>query len=625
MAESKRFRWGSASLRTRIILMVAGTLFAGLLVTALLVRQQMSQNIISQKLVTAEILTTSIVHDITYAGRRGEEAGPQVVEKYMTYYRTIRRLTVYDTSMVATASSDPDRIGKRPVHVREVTAAVHLARPTLSVTRSEQNGFSALSVSPLLQGSRIIGAVVLDISMDDVDRALAAMDLRLATLMALILGLVASTLYVLLRANVLMRLRRLMSATQEIRAGRYDVRVDDHGGDEIGSLGQALDLMTAELQLSRRQIEDYNRQLEGRVQTATAELARAYDDLKSAQGHLVLNEKMASLGVLISGVAHEINTPVGAILNVSRNLLKGLATLPTALGAFRSGAAEVSHDQVVACLEDLLAASCTPRPSVSYKVQRDVESLLQQLAVPDFRRRAATLCKLGLTDEGVIRHHVACFREEAFFSLAESCANVAQAAMIAEASSQKIAEIVKALKYYAYSDKDRVESIQINDSVATALILLRSQLRHGVTVTADLAPDLPSIECSSDIHQIWTNLLTNAYDAVTARGEGPPGEIRVATRRQADAVVVTVEDNGTGIPDASMARIFDPFYTTKDIGKGTGLGLSIVSGIVKKHRGSIEVDSRPGRTVFAIHLPIQASAGAEDGPSEAPDVAREAA
>src|SRR5262249_52887635 len=157
-------------------------------------------------------------------------------------------------------------------------------------------------------------------------------------------------------------------------------------------------------------------------------------------------------------------------------------------------------------------SSSKPYSPASYKVQQAVERLLHELGVPDGRRRATTLCKWGLTDPEAIRRHVGCFRSAAFFSLAETCADVAQAAMIAEASSQKIAEIVKALKYYAYSDKDRVDVIQINESVSTALVLLRNQLRHGITLNVDLAPDLPAIACTSDIHQIWTNLLTNACD-----------------------------------------------------------------------------------------------------------------
>ena len=126
------------------------------------------------------------------------------------------------------------------------------------------------------------------------------------------------------------------------------------------------------------------------------------------------------------------------------------------------------------------------------------------------------------------------------------------------------------------------------------------------------APDLPSILCTSEIHQVWTNLLSNATDAVLERGEGYPGRVKVTTAGVADGIVVTIEDNGTGVPPEKIGSIFDPFMTTKPMGKGTGLGLSIVAGIVKKHHGTVEVDSRPGRTVFEVHLPLGTAPTAAD-------------
>jgi signal transduction histidine kinase len=185
--------------------------------------------------------------------------------------------------------------------------------------------------------------------------------------------------------------------------------------------------------------------------------------------------------------------------------------------------------------------------------------------------------------------------------------------MISQAGSQKIAEIVRALKYYAYSDNARVDQLQINESIGTALVLLRNQLKHSIVATTDYATDLPAIPCTSDIHQVWTNLLVNACDAIAERGEGHEGRIEIRTRREGDFVVADITDNGVGIPASAMDRIFDPFYTTKDIGKGTGLGLSIVSGIVKSHGGSIRVDSQPGRTRFEILLPIHHASASEPG------------
>jgi signal transduction histidine kinase len=245
------------------------------------------------------------------------------------------------------------------------------------------------------------------------------------------------------------------------------------------------------------------------------------------------------------------------------------------------------------------------REPISPAVRRQIEEALRRHGIASDKEKASTLCRLNVADVAMIDRHVGVLRSEAFFSFADSCASIAQAARISETSSQKIAEIVRALKYYAYSDQDRIEQIQINDSMRTALVLLRNQLKHAVRVVTDLDPTLPLVACTSEIHQVWTNLLTNACDAVLERGEGEAGEIGVRTFARDGSVVVTVTDNGVGIPEDRLDQIFDPFVTTKDIGKGTGLGLSIVSGIVKKHRGTVRVESRPGRTTFEVELPVE--------------------
>jgi C4-dicarboxylate-specific signal transduction histidine kinase len=173
-----------------------------------------------------------------------------------------------------------------------------------------------------------------------------------------------------------------------------------------------------------------------------------------------------------------------------------------------------------------------------------------------------------------------------FLKLADAYGSIAQGVAIAETSSQKIAEIVRALKYYARSDTDRVESIQINESIHIALVLLRNHLKNRVRVETDLAPGLPPVLGTGELNQIWTNLLTNACDAIEESGPDHAGLVHVATLRAED----------------KLQKVFDPFYTTKDIGKGTGLGLSIVSGIVTKLGGTVTVTSRPGATTFEISL-----------------------
>ncbi|MCA9759591.1 MAG: HAMP domain-containing histidine kinase, partial [Candidatus Eisenbacteria bacterium] len=187
---------------------------------------------------------------------------------------------------------------------------------------------------------------------------------------------------------------------------------------------------------------------------------------------------------------------------------------------------------------------------------------------------------------------------------AESFASIAQAASIAETSSRKIGETIRALRYYSHGDRDRIEPIDVNESIHTGLVLLRNALKHTVTLETDLAENLPPISGTNEIHQVWTNLLINACDAVgTSRG-AENGKIVVSSREVGGRIRVRVVDNGPGVPEDIQGKIFDPFFTTKDIGSGTGLGLSIVSGLVKKHGGEIRLHSRPGETVFEVDLPI---------------------
>lgn len=601
------------SIRTRIILSVAGTLVLAQLISLLLIRGIVNENIVNQKIVTADILTTSILHDLKYAENAGSgESHQQIIEKYMTYYRIIHHMAIYDAAMKRVASSDPNPENET-TNDREILEAVQRAKPSLYVYRQDRRNLGIRSVSPILKGSQIVGAIAVDLSVQDVQETLAAIDRRIEIIMGLKIVLVSLVLFLLLRGTILQRLQRLTRVTQEIAAGNYDIGVGDRQRDEIGALSQAFDRMTADLRTSKREIENHNQHLEERVRSATAELQKAYEELQSAQGHLVLSEKMASLGALIAGIAHEINTPVGAILNVSRSLEKRVQALPADLPALISDPA-VPIESLMNFLPELVASACASQEGTSFKTVRSVEALLREHDVSGERDKASTLCRLNFTDPDRIVRFMDCVRHDACFSFAESCASIAQAARISGTSSQKISEIVRALKYYAYSDKDRVEKIQLNESIQTALVLLRSHLKHAVHMVIELDPYLPPISCTSEIHQIWTNLLTNASDAIVERGPGEPGEIVIRTFTRGECAVVAIQDNGVGIPPDKIDNVFDPFVTTKDIGKGTGLGLSIVTGIVKKHQGTVSVKSRPGCTVFEVVIPFAANPIADPEP-----------
>jgi two-component system, NtrC family, sensor kinase len=589
--------------------MVAGTLVVAQCATAYLVHNLIRDYILQQKLATVDILTASIVHDITYTGTEDlAGTGGTVVAKYMSYYQVISAMSLYaaDGGVVATSegadfvpsANDPD-----------IIAALTQAKPSLHVSRPDLSDFGIRSVFPIQRGSKIIAAVCIDVSIQDINEILSKSDRHLVAVMALGLGGVVGALFVLFRVSILVRLRRLMEMTRRLTLGNYDNQVEDSHGDEIGELMRAFNHMATEMRVSQDKIAQHNRNLEERVIQATAELQRAYEDLKSAQGQLVLNEKMASLGVLIAGVAHEINTPVGAIINVSRTLESHLVAMPEHMRAFKLDD-EIPIERTIAFLNVLASSATQTRASASFRQQREIEKLLKLHGVPDWQRRSTVLLRFNFVDPEVILGFVDCVRNDALFGVAESYAGVAQAGMISRTSSQKISEIVGALKCYSRSDRGQVEPLQVNDSITTALVLLRNQLKHDVDVGTEFDPDLPLVACSSEIHQVWTNLLSNACDAIADRGPDSRGAIVVRTERAGAHVVVKIQDNGLGIPSENLDRIFDPFFTTKDIGKGTGLGLSIVSGIVSRNGGTIHVESRPGNTMFEIRLPIEGKGSA---------------
>ncbi len=174
-----------------------------------------------------------------------------------------------------------------------------------------------------------------------------------------------------------------------------------------------------------------------------------------------------------------------------------------------------------------------------------------------------------------------------------------------ESSTSRISELVGAIKEYTFMDQSPVQNVDIVKTLETTLIILNHKLKRGVTVQRDYQK-IPLLVNSfgSELNQVWTNIIDNAIDAM-----GGKGELRVRTYREDNCVVVEIGDNGPGISAAVQPHIFEPFFTTKGVGEGTGLGLDTVQRIVKKHRGNIQVRSKPGDTRFQVWLPLAESAG----------------
>jgi two-component system, NtrC family, sensor kinase len=318
-----------------------------------------------------------------------------------------------------------------------------------------------------------------------------------------------------------------------------------------GALLVLLAWLAARIYAAQRALRAANENLERRVRERTQELSDTLERLKESEAQLVQSEKMSSLGQMVAGVVHEVNTPLAYVKN--------------SVVAVRSNLPELG-DTIASCGR-LLALLNAPdaHPAALEQQFADTNERLNAL-----RERAVLADLQALSADGL--HGI-----------------------------EQIAELVTNLKNFSRLDRSRVSSFSVNDGLQSALNMTRHLLR-GIEVELHFA-DLPSITCSpSQVNQVFLNVLQNAIQAM----DKPAGRIILTTREEAGSVAIDIEDNGRGMAADVLPRIFDPFFTTKDVGQGTGLGLSIAYKIVSEHGGRISARSEPGKgTVFTIVLPVQ--------------------
>ncbi len=298
---------------------------------------------------------------------------------------------------------------------------------------------------------------------------------------------------------------------------------------------------------------DLLKAMESQLVRRSEQLSTAYRELKSSQAQLIQSEKMASLGQMVAGVAHEINTPLGYVRNNVELFLERQRQHGGLLVTYRQlfdavGNGDADDEQIY----EQLAQTRELHEAIGEDAPEEMEALFN----------------------------------DTFYGI------------------DQISELVASLKNFSRVDQAMSDNVNINDCLETTLKIAHNALKHKVTVIRHFG-DIPAIRCMpSKLNQVFLNLVTNAAQAI--EGEG---KILLKTKADGESVTITIEDNGKGIPDDVLPRIFDPFFTTKPVGHGTGLGLAISYQIIKEHGGTIRVASKVGvGTRFVIRLPQQAAA-----------------
>ncbi len=381
--------------------------------------------------------------------------------------------------------------------------------------------------------------------------------------------------------------------------GQYSGALSLFTGGRSIATGRAVGTLTA----LRITLEQFQNIMAACPIIATKIIAAMAERRPEADALVQQREKMAALGKLSAGLAHELNNPASAVRRAASRLHAALETMQRS--SFELGARQLSESQ-----KDLLLSAqrrAAPPGLAALALSEREDALVDWLeahAVPEECSLPSSLAEAGFTEASL---DALALQIPEPGTLAQSLVwlgsslEAVELLRTIEQSAERVSDLVTAIKAYSYMDQAPQQEVDVRASLETTLTILQFKWKHGIEVIRDYTPDLPCITAyGSELNQVWTNLMDNALDALDGHGR-----LFVRTACEDGHILVEIGDDGPGIPPDVQSRIFEPFFTTKGVGKGTGLGLDTAYRIVvTRHHGDLRVVSQPGDTRFQVRLPI---------------------